>query len=262
MKCKNIECSNQTINGKIYCSLSCRSTYVNKYLRDYNGIGNSVSAYSKSMYYENPNYCKTCNSILDYKNRHKKYCNKNCLSIGLSGRKHTEESKLKLSKSLTKYATKIGLNVSKTVNCLHCNLEFKTNSQNKLFCSKICKLSYKKLQPKVTLTIKQYRLASKFQFNLASFPEEFDFELIKKYGWYSPTNKNNNLGGVSRDHKYSVKDGYKNKIDPYILAHPANCQLLIHTLNISKNYRSSISLEKLLEDIQAWDKKYTAVVHW
>ena len=97
---------------------------------------------------------------------------------------------------------------------------------------------------------------AKFNFNLASYPEEFDFPLIKEFGWYSPTNKKDNLGGVSRDHILSVRFGFLNNIDPKIIAHPANCQLLLHSDNISKNHRSHISLEDLLLKIEKWEKKY------
>lgn len=44
----------------------------------------------------------------------------------------------------------------------------------------------------------KYRLDANFKFNLADYSDEFDFTLVKEHGWYSPTNKKNNLGGVSR----------------------------------------------------------------
>lgn len=57
--------------------------------------------------------------------------------------------------------------------------------------------------------LRAYRLDASFNFNLKDYPDKFDFDLIKKYGWYSPTNKNNNLDGVSRDHVVSVKYGLR-----------------------------------------------------
>ena len=95
-----------------------------------------------------------------------------------------------------------------------------------------------------------------FRFSLKDYPDEFDFELIEKYGFYSPANKNNNLNGVSRDHMYSVYEGYKNNISPKIISHPANCKLLKHTDNISKNKKCSITLDELLERIKEWEIKY------
>lgn len=42
-------------------------------------------------------------------------------------------------------------------------------------------------------------------------------------------------------------------IDPEIMKHPANCQLLLHSNNIKKNSKSNISLNDLIEKIKHWD---------
>ena len=55
---------------------------------------------------------------------------------------------------------------------------------------------------------------------------------------------------------YSVKDGFLNKVDPKILAHPANCRLIRQGENASKKNKSCITLEELLERIKNWDQKY------
>ena len=119
--------------------------------------------------------------------------------------------------------------------------------KNNTFCSKEC---YKYNRRKNSDIYKSYKNYCKFRFNLADYPDEFDFSLIRENGWYSPTNKKNNLGGVSRDHMLSVKEGFELGIDPKLLAHPANCKLMIHTENISKSNNSSITLEELLERIE------------
>ena len=100
--------------------------------------------------------------------------------------------------------------------------------------------------------IKRYRQLCEFNFSLNDYPDRFDFELIKKYGWYSPTNKNNNLGGVSRDHIYSISDGFQNNINPKIIAHPANCKLILHSDNQKKKTKSEITLNELLDKIKNW----------
>jgi len=56
---------------------------------------------------------------------------------------------------------------------------------------------------------------------------------------------------------YSVRQGFENKIDPKHIAHPANCKLMIHTDNISKNKKSSITHDELLDKILEWDKLHT-----
>ena len=81
--------------------------------------------------------------------------------------------------------------------------------------------------------------------------------LIEKYGWYKAKNRGDNLNGVSRDHMLSVNEGFNMKIDPYLISHPANCKLMVHTDNVSKHKKSSITKEDLIERINSWDKKYS-----
>ncbi len=101
-----------------------------------------------------------------------------------------------------------------------------------------------------------YRPQCEFKFSLDEYPDKFNFDLIREHGWYSPTNKNNNLNGVSRDHIYSVKDGFINKIDPIIILHPANCKLMLHSENSSKKTKSDITIEELLDKISKWDENH------
>ena len=77
-------------------------------------------------------------------------------------------------------------------------------------------------------------------------------KLVEKYGWYSPSNKGNNLNGVSKDHMYSVREGFINNIDCEIIKHPANCKLMIHNENNLKNSTCSITLDELLNRIKNW----------
>lgn len=79
---------------------------------------------------------------------------------------------------------------------------------------------------------------------------------MQNIGWYKAKNKGNNLNGVSRDHIISVKYGFENNIDPKIISHPANCQLLRHNDNVSKGKNNHITLQELLLKIEEWDKKY------
>jgi hypothetical protein len=91
-----------------------------------------------------------------------------------------------------------------------------------------------------------------FNFDINQYNNKFDLDLIKEYGRYSPKNKGNNLNGVSKDHMYSVRDGFINNVDPEIIRHPANCKLLLHSENNKKNYNSSITIEELKERIKNW----------
>ena len=100
-------------------------------------------------------------------------------------------------------------------------------------------------------------MSCQFKFSLNEYPDKFDFDLVKKYGWYSAKNRGNNLNGVSRDHMFSIKEGFLQNIDPKIISHPANCQLLRHEDNFhKKGCKCSITLEELQKRINDWDKKY------
>lgn len=105
-----------------------------------------------------------------------------------------------------------------------------------------------------------YRSDCSFKFNLADYPSEFDFTLIEQFGWYRAKNRGDNPNGISRDHLVSVKYGFDNNIDPKIISHPANCQLIRHNENVSKGIKCKISLEQLLEKINYWNNKYSTLV--
>ena len=128
--------------------------------------------------------------------------------------------------------------------CKYCN-EYKIDKNKKIICDD-CRASY----------YKAYRPSCEFKFDINLYKSEFEMGLIESYGWYSPSNKGNNLNGVSRDHLYSVRDGFVNKIDCGIIKHPANCKLMIHSDNSSKYYNSNITLEELLIRIKNWNEKY------
>lgn len=154
--------------------------------------------------------------------------------------------------------------------CKWCNNEFiTTNKQKKQCCSVRCASKYREFKrfeqklnaatsevEKIQIKFRKYRIDAAFTFSLKDFPDEFDFSLIETYGWYKAKNRGNNLGGVSRDHMYSVKDGFLNNVDPKIVAHPANCRLIRQGDNASKKDKSCITLEQLLERIEIWDQKY------
>ena len=197
---------------------------------------------------------KKCNNSIEIKYREgrkkeKYFCSPYCSRSYSSTSSPLKNEKI--SKKLTKEkATKI---------CPFCEKIFSYHSRlDRKYCSYECNIGARRekysLERKYTL--KNYRSKSSFTFNLSDYPEEFDFALIEKYGWYKASNHGNNLTGVSRDHMVSVRFGFDNKIDPKIIGHPANCRLMVHSDNSSKNSGCSIRLEDLLERIKKWDKKY------
>jgi len=290
MKCKNIECSNDVINNRIYCSMSCRSIYVNKYIRKTDKISKTFLNKKKEKekeYLKNPKLCRQCREIIPYAKKINNYCNQSCANSYTNS----------LRKGIKYNLSEEGLNNILKANYLRTNFENKNEciicnnlTNNKKFCSKHCqnklnkekisecfncnnltnnkKFCCKQCQSDYYITsnkdnIKKlynlYKNSAKFNFNLSDYESEFDFLLIKKYGWYSPSNIKNNLNGVSRDHMLSVKEGFELEIDPKLLAHPANCKLMRHKDNALKSKSSSITYEELLERIKYFNEKYNLV---
>lgn len=104
-----------------------------------------------------------------------------------------------------------------------------------------------------------YRADCSFKFNVYDFPDEFDVQLVEQFGWYKAKNRGNNLTGISRDHIVSVRYGFDNNIDPAIISHPANCQLLQHGTNVSKGKKCDLTIEELFVKISNWNDKYSKV---
>ena len=105
-----------------------------------------------------------------------------------------------------------------------------------------------------------YLNSCQFTFNVFDYPDYFDLDLVKQYGWYTASNRGTNIHGINRDHMFSINDGYKNNIDSKIISHPANCKLMIHSINIQKHSKSSITLEELKNKIQEFNNKYGLMV--
>ena len=62
-----------------------------------------------------------------------------------------------------------------------------------------------------------------------------------------------NKGGVVRDHRISIDYGFKNKISPDIIKHPANCRFVPVYANSGKSTKCEISLQQLVEEISIWN---------
>lgn len=185
-----------------------------------------------------------CNNTIDieYKNGKKKdkyFCSRSCANYR---GKRSEETKLKIAKSLKKAPI--------FKKCQQCNSNYEELNKGQRFCSRSCAAKSRNTNDPGSL--KRYRQEASFNFNLKEYPNKFNFELIEKYGWYSAANRGNNLNGISRDHMFSVREGYEKGIDPKLLGHPANCRLMRHNDNVSKNSKSSITYEELLERIKNW----------
>lgn len=100
-----------------------------------------------------------------------------------------------------------------------------------------------------------YRKECRFSFSVYNEPNIISYELLKTYKFSTPQNKLPNELYIHRDHMYSVSDGFINNVDPKILSHPANCEIMLETNNIKKGSKSSITLEHLMFRINHWNDK-------
>jgi hypothetical protein len=55
-------------------------------------------------------------------------------------------------------------------------------------------------------------------------------------------------GAYHIDHKYSILNGYKNKISPLVIGHLQNLEMIPWKENVSKHAKCSVSIEKLLQE--------------
>ena len=186
------------------------------------------------------------------KKRFPRFCSRSCAN--------SRQKPLELREQLSaKLKNKKGVNGKLTdviaKHCKNCGATIDSQNHTRHYCSEACRIAYrtKCKNLKYEESYQNYRCACGFTFSLSSFPDEFDFELIRKHGWYDPKK---NPNGVSRDHLYSVNAGFKNKVPSLLLGHPANCKLVLHKKNQSKGASCSITLTELKERISQWEKRY------
>lgn len=241
----------------------------------------------RNLYYNNPKRCSNCKSILPYEKRRNKFCNASCAAKTNNHlpRKHGPEKIIFPFCKIQFCECEICHNqfyvrhhkTIRTKQCRNCKrYEYKSKpkqkSQYSLVHTNTCSVcevkfisrTYNKYCKQCSPNVRHYRTRAAFKFNIYNYPSEFNLSLIDKHGWYSPNgykrrNKQPNLSGVSRDHLYSVYDGFINHIDPKLISHPANCQLIKHNGpngNNKKNSQSSITLEELKTRIELWEQKF------
>jgi hypothetical protein len=92
-----------------------------------------------------------------------------------------------------------------------------------------------------------------------NYGSEKELNLLKEFGVFS----SKNTKGVVRDHKYSRYSGFKHQINPIILRHPANCEIILHKDNVKKaktkhRYKDgdSMTLEDLFSSILNFTKQW------
>lgn len=211
------------VENRKFCSKTCSASYNNK---------NRNLDYSKTK----KAFCKNCNKPLivnqraSLKNVYCKECRQNAIKI-----KNYEKRNLK-------YVKNKGIVTIKRL----CSVCKKNQIEGLKRVCKKCKTKY----------YKYYRVECNFDFVLSDYKNEFNFGLIKKHGWYKAKNRGDNMGGVSRDHIFSVKEGFLIGLNPILLKHPANCNLMTHNDNSKKNTNSELTLKELIKKIEKFEKKH------
>jgi hypothetical protein len=199
--------------------------------------------------------CKCAKRFAAYTNKEEANKKISKMLTGRKGRKRSLEERIKISKTMSgsnwtkEKVKKIRNKMLFGSICENCEKQYFSGG-GKRFCSAVCQNEwYDKRKAPYT----RYKDACKFKFNVYDYPNYFNINLINEHGWYAASNRGNNINGVSRDHMYSVNEGFKNNIDPNLIAHPANCKLVLHTENQQKHAKSSITLEKLKERIKEFE---------
>lgn len=180
-------------------------------------------------------HCKECNKPLTPKQKHNTYCSSSCSAIR-SNRERPKESRLKQQATIKQFYVdnpilkrpKIEVEIVGPYTKVYlCTCKYTGTKWYSPTVKTIC--------PNVKTTRGLYAKSCKFTFGIKNFPIWFNnaSELINQYGWYATPGSNrkgiNNITGISRDHMYSITDGWKNEVEPQIIRHPANCKLIQHT---------------------------------
>lgn len=232
----------------LFCSLKCTGVY--------NGAKRSKRL--EETYYNSPRLCKCCNCPIPYKtSKNNIFCSHSC--AGIFNNKNKDYSQFTPG---PKKGAVFKKHKPKKIKINDLWKEYIAGPFTKVYLCK-CKITGKQwysptaktIHPSATGTRKLYAYQCRFKFSIRNYPDYFEHvtSLIKELGWYSASNRGNNLNGCSRDHMYSISDGFANNVDPKIISHPANCRIIPHKKNQSKNKKSVITLNELLQRIEQFD---------
>lgn len=250
-------------NNKNYDKVITHSNYIEN-IKQLTIFVRNRKIKNERLYLESPKFCKQCSKPLEYKDRFKTFCNRSCAGT-YSNINRELKGELKTKKGNCKRCSKeIDINIRASQNNIVCK-ECKKNNHKKYYKvrHKQCKFCNKDIVgPKRICTSCRdnfqniYSFRCRFTFPLQKFPELFDIKLIERYGMYKAKNHGDNLDGISRDHKFSVIESFKRNLDPILVKHPANCQLLRQRENARKRHNCSITLEQLIKEVQRFEEKY------
>ena len=230
------------------CANKFKDYYISKIENDRVNLENWISEQHK---------CEKCGKVMTEYFGSGRFCSRACANT----RNHSIETKEKIKKSFEeKNKELLNKYYKNPKRCVICGNIINYECSRRKTCSKKCKYLLKYPQEYNKSVYKLYRKQCHFTFKLYDYYDELDLDLINIYGMYkiySSSNRlNNNINGVSRDHMYSILDGFVNKVDPYLISHPANCKIIKQIDNASKHSNSSITLDELMERVEKFNIKY------
>lgn len=205
---------------------------------------------NETQYNQNPIMCKQCSAYIAYKDRFNKktFCSRSCSAI-------FHNSKRLMANGAKSTAT---FNTPKHIPCEQCSAQFITQF-GKRFCSSTCYKAHVKIKRRsytrseYSNSHAKYRMRCIFTFTKDQYPHLFKDDLIEKFGWYRAANHplGYNPEGVTWDHLFRIEDGRRLGVDPKIMSHPANAEMVTWKDNF-KRRKSVITLEDLLDRIKKW----------
>jgi hypothetical protein len=233
----------------------------------------------KHLYAMNANHCRKCSVVLSYDSRLNRFCSKSCAASYNNASRDSntfERQKSTLAKTLAakpKLVPKVKpskLSKNKGTRKRSSRLQKPTFKNSvvgpytklfKLTCKHSNKIFFSRRCTKYSPEYADFYSRNgkgryKFTFKVKDFPDLLDLTLIEKHGWYSVGGKSTlpiNKLGISRDHRVSITEAIKFQYDPYYIIHPLNCKLMLHSENIAKFARSSITYEQLVKLVDEYE---------
>lgn len=217
--------------SSMYCSLSCSTSATNKLKR--------------KQPTTLPDYiCETCGKLVLGKDTYSsgRFCCRKCANAYSSKFGNTPEKRAQKALSMKK------VNSEKVLRpCKRCG---QLTECGQLVYNVVCNTCLMNNKSEREL----YYIQCAFKFSKTLYKYLPGYELLEQYGWYKPI-KNNRLG-ATKDHMVSIYYGWTHNIDPKIISHPANCQIMLLSDNSSKGEKCSITIEQLLKRIEQWENLY------
>jgi hypothetical protein len=239
----------------ICCSRQCHNIRINTRSRD--NDKHVLAAQKKIRDYEtNPKLCANCQKFLTYSQYRSnyKFCSRSCGAMIANAmrdqsvyQKQVDTLRVRIEQNEYQTIKKVHWPTSRVSFgvCAVCQTAFRARGNTK-YCSSLCKAKG---------GIKPYRRACKFKISKTTYPELFDTALLEKHGWYRAANHplGYNPRGATWDHLFRIEDGFRAGVDPDIMSHPANAEMISWEDNFARK-NSKLTLDELMQRIDAWKK--------